>query len=123
YSDKSLTLNGLNESSKTTQIRLCNGVVQVLKTDGVWYVYGPGGTCCTLLPPTCPVHPPPTLTSSSTTPTTITPPPPPPPPPTTHSIAHHLSTAPTSTSSLSSHYVNRYLHSFPTRRSSDLVFG
>src|SRR5215831_16823100 len=83
WSNQVATLNGKQVSNVATDLRMCNGAVQVKSTDANWYVYTAATQIWALTSVTCPVTAPPT--SSSMTPTTTTPPPPPttstPPPP------------------------------------------
>jgi len=70
WSNQVATLNGKQVSSFATDLRMCNGAVQVKSTDANWYVYTAATQIWAPTSATCPVTAPPT--SSSTTGTSTT---------------------------------------------------
>ena len=70
WSNQVATLNGKQVSNVATDLRMCNGAVQVKSTDANWYVYTAATQIWALTSVTCPVTAPPT--SSSTTGTSTT---------------------------------------------------
>ena len=66
WSNQVATLNGKQVSNVATDLRMCNGAVQVKSTDANWYVYTAATQIWAITSGTCPVTAPPTTGTSTT---------------------------------------------------------